>query len=69
MKKITKKEMKKMKGLESELNKISKLVKMQLVTCFQLETMLKTLSEKYDTAIVWRNKIVETNELVVKFIY
>ncbi len=69
MKKITKKEMKTMKGLESELNKISKLVKMQLVTCFQLETMLKTLSEKYDTAIVWRNKIVETNELVVKFIY
>lgn len=69
MKKITKKEMKTMKGLESELNKISKLVKMQLVTCFQLEIMLKTLSEKYDTAIVWRNKIVETNELVVKFIY
>lgn len=69
MKKITKKEMKTMKGLESELNKISKLVKMQLVTCFQLETMLKTLSEKYDTAIVWRDKIVETNELVVKFIY
>lgn len=69
MKKITKKEKKTMKGLESELNKISKLVKMQLVTCFQLETMLKTLSEKYDTAIVWRNKIVETNELVVKFIY
>mgnify|MGYP004679414089 CR=1 FL=1 len=69
MKKITKKEMKTMKGLETELNKISKLVKMQLVTCFQLETMLKTLSEKYDTAIVWRNKIVETNELVVKFIY
>ncbi len=69
MKKITKKEMKTMKGFESELNKISKLVKMQLVTCFQLETMLKTLSEKYDTAIVWRNKIVETNELVVKFIY
>ena len=69
MKKITKKEMKTMKGLESELIKISKLVKMQLVTCFQLETMLKTLSEKYDTAIVWRNKIVETNELVVKFIY
>lgn len=69
MKKITKKEMKTMKGLESELNKISKLVKMQLVTCFQLETMLKTLSEKYDTAIVWKNKIVETNELVVKFIY
>ena len=69
MKKITKKEMKPMKGLEIELNKISKLVKMQLVTCFQLETMLKTLSEKYDTAIVWRNKIVETNELVVKFIY
>lgn len=69
MKKITKKEMKTMKGLESELNKISKLVKMQLVTCFQLETMLKTLSENYDTAIVWRNKIVETNELVVKFIY
>ncbi len=69
MKKITKKEMKTMKGLEIELNKISKLVKMQLVTCFQLETMLKTLSEKYDTAIVWRNKIVETNELVVKFIY
>lgn len=69
MKKITKKEMKTMKELESELNKISKLVKMQLVTCFQLETMLKTLSEKYDTAIVWRNKIVETNELVVKFIY
>lgn len=69
MKKITKKEMKTMKRLESELNKISKLVKMQLVTCFQLETMLKTLSEKYDTAIVWRNKIVETNELVVKFIY
>ena len=69
MKKITKKEMKTMKGLESELNKISKLIKMQLVTCFQFETMLKTLSEKYDTAIVWRNKIVETNELVVKFIY
>lgn len=69
MKKITKKEMKTMKGLEIELNKISKLVKMQLVTCFQLETMLKTLSEKYNTAIVWRNKIVETNELVVKFIY
>lgn len=69
MKKITKKEKKTMKGLESELNKISKLVKMQLVTCFQLETMLKTLSEKYDTVIVWRNKIVETNELVVKFIY
>ena len=69
MKKITKKEMKTMKGLETELNKISKLVKMQLVTCFQLETMLKTLCEKYDTAIVWRNKIVETNELVVKFIY
>ena len=69
MKKITKKEMKTMKGLENELNKISKLVKMQLVTCFQLETMLKALSEKYDTAIVWRNKIVETNELVVKFIY
>ena len=69
MKKITKKEMKTMKGLEIELNKISKLVKMQLVTCFQLETMLKTLSEKYDIAIVWRNKIVETNELVVKFIY
>lgn len=69
MKKITKKEKKTIKGLESELNKISKLVKMQLVTCFQLETMLKTLSEKYDTAIVWRNKIVETNELVVKFIY
>lgn len=45
----------KMKELEKEMETLSKLVKMRLLSMEQLRAILIKLSKKYDTTVVWRN--------------